>query len=108
MVISLESLDEQRLIQVFLSVDIAGVERHLVLLNRELKEAAALTDALRAWRETAAAEGNNDTAARLTSQINHISRHREWIKSRIDFLEDLQVRTLRLKNRISSDLNDIL
>ena len=91
----------------FLSVDIAGVERHLELLKSELREAAALVDSLKVWRDLALADGKDDTAARLVSQINHISRHREWIKSRIDFLEDLQVRTLRLKNKISSDLNDI-
>lgn len=91
----------------FLSVDIAGVARHLELLQRELKEAAALVDSLRAWRDIMIADGNNETAARLTSQINQISRNREWISSRVNFLEDLQVKTLRLKNRISSELNDI-
>lgn len=103
----MDFLDEQRLTQLFLSVDIAGVARHLELLQRELKEAAALVDSLRAWCDIMKADGNNETAAQLTLQINQISRNRDWINSRIDFLEDLQVKILRLKNRISCDLNDI-
>ena len=91
----------------YLSVDAAGIRRHLELLHREENLANSLIWALSQWRDEVALQENGNIAP-LSSQISRISSQRACIRSRIAYLENLRASIIHLKEQTASMLNELM
>ena len=93
--------------EMYYHVDIAGVRRHISILESEASEASALLDALYQWQYAAEQEDIEDLSG-IYDQINRVSACRDWINNRIHFLDELQRKSAAVNQEVKSQLDGLV